>query len=743
MNNDTIRTMKDIIKKLDLEEYINNLSALFARKKSVIIEGDINIHFKLINEISTYDFKTPEEVQNLSNALMHLKKRGDLKLYEIYEFVKIIEYFKYIQRFTLEGRLQEWIEKIIVPIQIDKICNSFDEKGNLKQGINEDFDRVNDALYNNKTAIKDTLYKSMGNKKLQPYLVDHQVHFIHGQQTILVRAGFNHILKAKVMDRSNAGFFYVLPHSVGQLKQKQEDLLNLKDELILQIAKEYSSVFNMHIMFLNFINKEFDRFDHYQARVYFSRIDDKNFILPNSKKKGEKLVDFIHPALHNAKPVTIDFTKKVIMITGVNAGGKTMLLKSLLSATYMSKYLIPYKAHKDTRVGHYKNIIAVLDDPQSVKNDISTFAGRMVEFSKLFSKSNAIVGVDEIELGTDSDEAASLFKVIIEKLMQKDMKIIITTHHKRLASLMASYEDVELIAALYDEQNRKPTYEFIQGTIGQSFAFETALRYGIPIDVINEAKTVYGDDKDKLNDLIARSSTLELEYRRKLELLETQIKDATRLKNNLQEQKDSVDKELAEYRGNLHTDYKSATSEAKKAIKTNITAEAHRHLNLAHQKLQDVREQKVDTQDLNLKVGDRVKYNSTKGFILSIKGSKIFFQSDDGIKMQVPIKSLKRSGNPIKVKVKQKVKVSVAKPQGGHVKLDLHGQRSDEAIENLDIFLSDCLINGFDEVLVYHGIGTGKLAHAVKEFLDRYPKLKSYTDAPHNQGGFGAKVIKL
>ncbi|MCK5293848.1 MAG: endonuclease MutS2, partial [Arcobacteraceae bacterium] len=621
----------NIIQKLDLEEYINNLTSLFAREKPVAIEGDINIHFKLINDISTYDFKSPSKVSDLSNALMHLKKQGDLKLYEIFEFVKIIEYFKYIQRFTLEGKLKDWIDKIIIPLAINKICNSFDEKGNIKQGVDEDFDRVNDALYSNKTAIKDALYKSMGNKKLQPYLIDHQVHFIHGQQTILVRAGFNHMLKAKVLDRSNAGFFYVVPHSVGQLKEKQEDLINLKDEIFLKIAKEYSLTFNNHIMFLNFINKEFDRFDHYQARVYFAKIDDKNFILPNTKKKVEQLIEFIHPALHNAKPVTIDFSKKVIMITGVNAGGKTMLLKSLLSATYMSKYLIPYKAHKDTTVGHYKDIIAVLDDPQSVKNDISTFAGRMVEFSKLFNKNNAIVGVDEIELGTDSDEAASLFKVIIEKLMKKDIKIIITTHHKRLASLMASYEEVELIAAIYDEVNRKPTYEFLQGTIGQSFAFETALRYGIPFDVINDAKKVYGDDKDKLNDLIARSSTLEMEYRKKLELLNQEVNDATRLKINLQEQKETIDKKLAQYKDSLHTDYKSATGEAKKAIKTKVMQQAHRHLNEAHKKLQEVKIQKVDTPIEDFKVGDRVKYNNTKGSILSIKGSKVYFESDDGM----------------------------------------------------------------------------------------------------------------
>ena len=108
--------------------------------------------------------------------------------------------------------------------------------------------------------------------------------------------------------------------------------------------------------------------------------------MPN-KQKRIKLEEFAHPAIENPVPITMDFSKQIMLVTGVNAGGKTMLLKSLLSAVYMSKYLLPFKCNAPhTQVGHYKGIEAVIDDPQSVKNDISTFAGRMQEFAKLFEK---------------------------------------------------------------------------------------------------------------------------------------------------------------------------------------------------------------------------------------------------------------------------------------------------------------------------------------------------------------------
>ena len=734
--------MQNILKKLDLIDYIESFSKLMAREKSIVLEGDINLHYKLINELSKFDFKAPLKTENLDSALMHIQKQGVLKIYEIFEFIKIINYFRYLKRFNFDGKMLEWMDKIIIPNEVLKVSDYFDEKSNLKDGVDEDFDNIKYAISKNKEAIKQSLYKIINSSKIRTYLVDSQVHYINGEEALLVRGGFNHVLSGSVIDRSNSGFFYVVPHSISELKQKQNDLKNKQEEILYKICKEISSVFEKNLLFLKFLNKEFDRFDHYQTRLFFAKAGDKNFILP-SKGTTNKLVDFCHPALHNPKPISIDFSKSVVMITGVNAGGKTMMLKSILSAVFLSKYLLPYKAHHDTVVSNFKSINAVLDDPQSVKNDISTFAGRMVEFSKLFASKNAIVGVDEIELGTDSDEAASLFKVIIEDLIQRDIKVIITTHHKRLAALMASNENVELIAALYDEENQKPTYEFLQGTIGRSYAFETASRYGIPFSVVKRAKEVYGDDKDKLNELIERSSSLERDYKQKIAKLDEEIANMQRITSNLKDQKEKLDEHIYSEKSKLHKEYKDARDEAKKAIKAKLVSESHQHLNIAHKKATEIKVEKIQ-EVAELGVGDRVKYRNTKGTIVSIKGSKAYIENDMGMKVQVQLSDLSRSGNPPPPKVPtKKATVTVQRPETGSIKLDLHGQRAEEALENLDKFLSDALIAGFEEVLVYHGIGTGKLAHAVKEFLLKHPKVKGFSDAHPSSGGFGAKVIKL
>ncbi len=733
--------MKSIISKLDLTQFIEHFKSFLAREKPLFLEGDTGMHFRFIQKISAIDFKAPKEVKNLDSPLMYLKKSGILKISEIYEFVKIVEYFLYLKKLPFEGEVGEWIDKVIVPDEVLEICRYFDQEGALRDEVDERFLTLNSGLKRNKEQIKESLRKLLNSQKLSPYLVDRQIHYINESETLLVRGGFNHFLKATVIARSSGGFFYVLPDLISTLKKNEANMLSQKDELIYEYERRISSTFSKFEKFLSFLNKTFDRFDNYQARVFFAKSKNLELIKP-SQDHQITLTHFAHPALSDPKPISIDFSKKILLITGVNAGGKTMMLKSILSAVFLSKYLIPMQINATkSKIGHFKDITAIIDDPQNVKNDISTFAGRMVEFSKLFSKPNFIVGVDEIELGTDSDEAASLFKVILEKLALKNSKIIITTHHKRLASMMATHDEVELAAALYDEKNQKPTFDFLYGTIGKSYAFETALRYGIPQNLISEAKKVYGEDKEKLGDIIQVNIDLELKLREKNRTLDQELQKQKKLNNALLNQKFEADQEIKKVKNALELKYTQAINEAKKAAKASDIQSIHRQLNQANKKKLQAQMIENRQEKIELKVGDFVKYQNSKGKLLAIRKNEATIQSD-GIKLRVPLKELKRSGN--KPTPKRKItNIKVDKPSQSSVKLDLHGLRAQEAIEKLDKYLSDALITGYDEVLVYHGVGSGKLAYAVKEFLKTHPSVKTHSDAPANMGGMGATVVKL
>ncbi|SFV54888.1 Recombination inhibitory protein MutS2 [hydrothermal vent metagenome] len=734
--------MKTLTQKLDLDQHINNFKSFYARDKEIILLGDINQHHRYIKALSTVQFPPIKEIPNLDRELNLIKKQGVLPLKEIYAFTTMISYFNSLKAIGLPEPVGKWIREIDVPEEVNDILLYFTDEGNINPEREPELYDIERALKRNKSELKDKLYRLAHSSALKDYLVDTQVHFLNGEETLLVRGGFNTVLKASVIGRSSGGFFYILPQSISHLKDKEAELLSRREEVIYRYCQSFSAIFTKWYLFMRFINREYDKFDHYQARVLFAKAYDFNFILP-SKNKVVKLGEFCHPAIDNPVPVDINLDKSVMLITGVNAGGKTMLLKSLLSAVYMSKNLLPFRCKiEKTEIGHFKSIEAIIDDPQSVKNDISTFAGRMVEFGKLFEKESTIVGVDEIELGTDSDEAASLFRVMLDELRKKDITFIVTTHHKRLASLMSGDDDVELIAALYDEAQRKPTFTFLQGSIGKSYAFETAERYGVPERIVKKAKEVYGEDKENLNELIEKSTTLEREMRLKIAKIDDELKVVERKKENLESIEDRLNEQHRKAIATLENRYNAATKRALEAVKAKESTEGRRLLNDAykHKELSKQAKEAKQPNKVELKIGDRVKYRSSKGDLLGIRGNEATIEVD-GLKMHVPLSQLKRLGALPKIqKKKPKTVVTVEKSGRGAVSIKLLGNFADEAIDKLDRFLSDALVNGFSEVEIIHGTGTGVLKKVIIDYLKSYPKLQSF----HGQkGNLGVTIVKL
>ncbi|EAI8629951.1 endonuclease MutS2 [Campylobacter lari] len=730
---------EQFFKKLDLDGYIEDFRGLFARDKEIFLQGDSKLHYKRINELSLIDFNPPPMIEELNSALTHLSKQGILHLSQSFEFIKICMYFRYLKGLKFEESLKEWLLKIEIPQAILELFEYFDEKGEIKESVDERLVNLNLALKIKKESLVAEFKKLTYTKNLSAYLIDTQIHLINGMEALLLRGGFNHVLKAKIIGRSSGGGFYAVPLSVEKIQSQIDEIKDAKEEIFYEYAKKISLIFYKNLMFLKFINNAFDLFDHYSARVLMAKKHDYEFVLADSSN-NLSLYNFAHPALKNAKSVNIEFNKKVLIITGVNAGGKSMLLKGILSAALLAKHLLPMKINaQKSQIGNFKEFDAILEDPQNVKNDISTFAGRMLHFSKLLGKKNVLLGVDEIELGTDFEEAACLYTELISKLLEQDNKIIITTHHKRLAMLLAKNSQVELIAALYDEELSRPKYEFLKGTIGKSYAFETALRYGISANLVQNAKKLYGEDKENLEEMVSKNINLELSLRKKNEELEKKEAKVDEILLSLKDQKEKNEQEFKKLISNLEFKYHKAIEEAKKTINLKDIKEKQRSLNKANELKKSIILPSME-QNEELRVGDFVKYEKIKGKITAISKNDAMIQSD-GLSLRVPLKLLKKSNQTPTQKVKSSV--NITRPSALNMTLDLHGLRSDEALERLDKFISDALIVGFDEVIVYHGIGTGKLAFAVKEFLKAHKSVKSFNDAPINQGGFGAKVVKL
>jgi len=736
--------LKDLIEKLDLEEFISGLKNLYAREpKDLFIEGDTNRHLQFIREIDTLDFNAPIEIKDIWGSINRVRKFGILTIEAIFDILKIIRYFNYLKKMRIDNStlFYKWVQKIDIPDYFNEIDNYFDEKGNFRDDVDEQLKQLSINIERASRNIKDEYRRVIHSAKVEPYLVDKQIHLLNDRETLLLKGGFNHQLKGSVIGRSANGFFYVVLDSVEREADKIRDYRQERESIILTYRKDISKRLHSFQPFLKYIDKQFTLFDSYQARLFFAKGKNLEFVKPTSSDEIV-LKDFYHPAIRqNPKPLTIDFSKKVLMVTGVNAGGKTMLLKSILSTVLLSKYLIPMNIDShNSKIGRFKSVDAIIDDPQNINFDISTFAGRMVDFSKILKKENSLIGVDEVELGTDSDEASALFKVLIEKLINRGSKIVITTHHKRLASLMGVNPDVELVAAIYDEEKREPTYRFLQGTIGKSYAFETAERYGIPKTFVQEARKTYGEDAQKLNELIEKSANLEQQLLLKNEEMDRKLIEIENSKRRLKEAEDSFYRGVEVKKSQLESLYKGAISEAKESVKAKTIPDTHRHMTEAHKQLPK-KDMAEDSRDYEFKVGDKVRYRTGEGVIIQLKSKKARIEVN-GFKIEVKLSDIKPVIDVPKPK-KSSVTVKVEKTDKVGLTLDLHGMRREDALEELENFISTALLQGWDEVLVTHGIGSGILSKATAEFLKHHPSVVWWGDAPPQMGGHGAKLIRL
>ena len=737
-----LKDTKKLCDKLDLSEFISKFSDFFARTSPFYIEGDIARLKQFIDELEMVQFNPPKQVPNLDSALLHIKKLGILKLDSIFEFVKMIKYFLYLKNinFSNSPHLLSWLTNIKIPNEMIEIANSFDDDGKINNGVYPKLDLLYSNIAYLKIEIKKSINRILQKDRILPYLVDKQTHLIDSKECLLLKAGFNKYLDGRILERSSAGYFYVFPATLQNLYDRLDRFYVEMEILLYEIENDISKIFLKNHLFLKYINKEFDKFDCIQARVMFAKKYDYNFILPNNK--GDIVLrDFSHPALTNPVLSNIYFKKQILIITGVNAGGKTMLLKSVLSATLLAKYLIPFKInpHQST-IANFKNIYAVINDPQNPKNDISTFAGRMMEFKYILSKERLLLGIDEIELGTDANEASALYFSILKYLQNKGVKIIVTTHHKQLASMMAKNPNVELVSALYDENARIPTYTFLQGCIGKSYAFESAIRYGIPLHIINEAKALYGDNLENLNELIEQTSLLQAELKEKKEKLDRLIISNENKNNELNELILKQNLVLNKKKIELENIYNIALNDLKTAIKTNNTKTMQQALNKQNELLKSLPKPEIN-KNIRFEIGNRVQIGNCGGVIVNISNNEALVDLDNGRKMKIHISKLKL-GATIKNQNRQKISFNLdtlhCLPS-----LDLHGKRVDEALELLDDYISKCLMAGYDEVIIKHGIGTGVLSRVVKEFLENHKNVKSFSDAPFKSGGFGAKIVRF
>ena len=449
-----------------------------------------------------------------------------------------------------------------------------------------------------------------------------------------------------------------------------------------------------------------------------------------------------------------------LVITGPNAGGKTVALKTVGLAVLLTLCGLPVPIAPGSRVPPFGAIVGVVGDEQDLMQDRSTFSGRLLRLREAWRSAgeSTLVLLDELGSGTDPEEGSALSIALLERLVSTRTRAIVTTHLVALAAAATEIDGAVCASMEFDRETRAPTFRLQVGPPGGSEAIALARQLDLPGEWLDRAESLVGEEHGKLQRLLAEIETLrgELgEETRSLARLRQQVKAerqaatdertaleserhqlARRTRRDLdafrRRVRERMDEEMARLRDEIEVGRKRGSTAA--AVGRVFEESAPPEI------LQQV---EVDPEAAAPAVGDRVGHveYSWEGTLEGIEGERATV-AVAGKRMQTRIDRLRRLDEPSEPPRAPRAKVDVSAPEVSR-ELDLIGSRVDEALDRVDRYLDQALLVPHREVRLIHGHGSGRLRKAVRRFLDGHAAVESSRPGGDREGGDGATVVRL
>lgn len=650
--------------------------------------------------------------------------------------------------------------------EIDRCINEY---GELADDASAKLKSLRSKMDSIENSIRDKLDSIIKSNHYQDML----------QENIVTRRENRYVVPVKQEQRNNFdGIVHGQSASGLTLFMEPMAVVRLNNELREVRAKESAEIQRILQMLSSKIAQDekiikrdlmiITRLDSIAAAAKFSLDFECN--APEINEKGLiELNQARHPLLKE-DPVPIDLKLgddiTTLVITGPNTGGKTVALKTVGLLTLMTQTGLHIPAAANSTVAVFKKIFADIGDEQSIEQSLSTFSSHMHRIREFLAESDdsTLVLMDELGVGTDPEEGAALGISILEKLQQKNAVTIATTHYSQLKSYAYTTDEVENASVEFDIETLKPTYKLIMGVPGGSNAFEIALRLGIPQEIIDRARTLLSDESIKVEDIINELNQERNRYQKLREEMEELRDHEKKLKEKyekmIEEQQQKHEKEMKAAREEAEAIVEETKKETKRII-SNLKSkdftqrsEVDRAQTSANQNLKELSEileaenekekEKIDADEF--KEGDQVRVRSIgrKGEITSIDRDKKEAQIQAGI-MQVTasLADLVKVDIPDDSEEKQLKNYRVKKAQHVSPKLDLRGERYEEAQYKVDKYLDDAFLAGLNEVEIVHGKGTGALRNAVEEVLEKNSHVQDYRLGRQKEGGMGVTIVKI
>ncbi len=627
--------------------------------------------------------------------------------------------------------------------------------------------------------IRESLDKLVKNTEVQKSLQENIVTMRDGRYVLPVKAEHKGNIQGLVHATSSSGAtYFVEPISVVESNNEIRVLQGEEQDEIERIIAELSSDCAAYAEIIS---------ENYlvcaELNLYFSKSNlaaKMRASVPEISDDGRiDLKKARHPLIDKSKVVPVDikigYDYDALIVTGPNTGGKTVLLKTtgLLTAMTMCGLLIP--VGDGSQISVFDNILVDIGDRQSIENSLSTFSSHMSNVVEIINTadSSSLILFDELGSGTDPVEGAALAVSIIEDLVNKGSKLLVTTHYQELKLYAIEQTGIENASCEFDVSTMQPTYRLIIGSPGKSNAFSISSKLGVPDKIIAKANELVSTENQRFEEVVAQLETArnELEKRENevaaikrkhaenLEVLEKEIEElnkskedeiskarvqAMRIVESCRMQADALIDELNEIKKQKDKDnFSQLAIEARSKNKSAL----NKMFDTANPVSNSV--QKEYTPPRPFKRGDHV-------FIVDINKKGILASDPDSSGMvfvQAGIMKTKVSVKKLRLEEAEKVtyqskKVSTKGVRGkmqrtASIELDIRGYAVDDGIHEVDMFIDNAVLSGAGLITVIHGKGTGILRQGIHQHLKSHPSVKAFRVGRFGEGEEGVTIIEL
>lgn len=695
---------------------------------------------------------------DISNSVKKASKRMTLsgqELIEVAHFMEAcIQVYKTFQDSEFEN-LKSLSQSMDISYQIVKVIqNQIDSTGQVKEDATSFLKQKHKECIETRLLLQDKARSFI--KKNNGSLMESMTTTIQNRICVLVKVQDKNKFGGMVHGQSQSGHaFYVEPNSFVSYNNKIQEVESQIQEEKMRICRELTK---------EVAKKEISLLSNLETMTWIDSI----FAKSKWAVQKDGCVPFIHTKDHhfrfeNARHPLIDIKKVVpntyacrsneycLMISGPNMGGKTVTLKTIGLFVTLAHAGFPVICH-EAHIPYYQSLWFDIGDQQSIANNLSTFSSHVSKISKICSHcdENSFILLDELGNGTDPLEGASLAVAVLEYLIQKKCTIITSTHYNQVKTFGKTNPNILVSSVEFDMDTLKPTYKYLPGISGSSYAFDISRQYHLENSILQRAEELKEENSQSVDKELERLENLQTEVLQEKEKFRHLIDEAHKIQREAYEEKEKINRKKIEFDRDYEEKLNAMLEEKKQEAQDIIrdlkqlkTDKIHKQTEKLHQlnSMQVMGENQNEAQ--KIVVGDYVQIEgvNTHGEVLEIRRKEATILTN-GMKMKVKLNQLKKIRRPNVKKENKKSYVGVGFKRFP-LELNLIGMHVDEAIEALDKYLDDAVVHRATQVRIIHGMGTGALRNAVWKDLDKQPNVKSKMSGGPGDGGLGATIVLL